>query len=145
KLYRNDENSPNTTISYYTKGAVVAFLLDAKMQVATAGARSLDDVLRLAYRHYAGERGFTREEFRALAQDVAGTDLSAWFISVLETTEELDYTEALHWFGLRFKTATSATPEKAWLGLVTRTDKRRLLLSSGPRPAPRRADWFYLD
>ena len=30
KLYRNDENSSNTTISYYTKGAVVAFLLDAK-------------------------------------------------------------------------------------------------------------------
>ena len=54
---------------------MVAFLLDAKIQVATGGTRSLDDVLRLAYRHYAGERGFTREEFRALAQEVAGTNL----------------------------------------------------------------------
>ena len=143
KLYRNDENSPNTTISYYTKGAVVAFLLDAKIQAATGGTRNLDDVLRLAYRHYAGERGFTREEFRALAQDVAGINLRAWFVSVLETTEELDYTEALDWFGLRFKTATPATPatpEKAWLGLVTRTDNGRLLISQVQRQTP---GWQY--
>src|SRR5262249_1219243 len=78
--------------------------------------------LRLAYRQSAGEGGFTREEFRALAQDVAGPDLRSWFVSVLETTEDLDYPEALQWFGLRFKTATPATPAKAWLGLVTRTD-----------------------
>src|SRR5262249_58521416 len=109
------------TISYYTKGAVVAFLLDAKIQAATGGTRSLDDVLRLAYKHYAGERGFTREEFRALAQDAAGTDLRSWFVSVLETTEELDYTEALDWFGLHFKPATPATPPKAWLAPPTRT------------------------
>ena len=62
KFYRNDENSPNTTISYYTKGAVVAWLLDAKIQAATGGAKSLDDVLRLAYTRYAGEYGFTRED-----------------------------------------------------------------------------------
>jgi predicted metalloprotease with PDZ domain len=96
--------------------------------------------LRLAYRHYAGARGFTREEFRALVQDVAGTDLRAWFVSVLETTEELDYTEALHWFGLRFKTATPATSEKAWLGLVTRADNGRLLVSQVHRQTP---GWQY--
>jgi predicted metalloprotease with PDZ domain len=37
KLYRPDENTPNTAISYYTKGAVVAFLPDAKIRRATAG------------------------------------------------------------------------------------------------------------
>ena len=41
-------------------------------------------------------------QFRALAQEVAGIDLAAWFRRVLETTEELDYAEALDWFGLRF-------------------------------------------
>jgi predicted metalloprotease with PDZ domain len=140
KLYRNDENSPNTTISYYLKGAVVAFLLDVKIQVATGGARCLDDMLRLAYAHYAGERGFTREEFRAMAQEVAGVDLSAWFRSVLETTDELDYTEALEWFGLRFKTEPGATPSKGWLGLVTRTDNGRLLVSQVRRDTP---GWQY--
>jgi predicted metalloprotease with PDZ domain len=140
KFYRNDENSPNTTISYYTKGAVVAFLLDAKLQAATGGTQSLDDMLRLAYTRYAGEHGFTREAFRALAQEVAGLDLGAWFVDVLETTHELDYTEALDWFGLRFKPAPAATPEKAWLGLVTRTDNGRLLVSQVHRQTP---GWQY--
>lgn len=136
KLYRLDENSANTTVSYYTKGAVVAFLLDAKIQAATAGAKRLDDVMRLAYTYYAGDRGFSREAFRALAASVAGIDLRAWFVSVLETTEELEYTEALDWFGLRFRPAQPSTPGKAWLGVVTRIENNRLLVSQVPRDTP---------
>ena len=100
EYYRPDENSPNTAVSYYTKGAVLGFLLDARIRKATAGAKSLDNVMRLAYQRYAGDRGFTPEQFRATAEEVAGRDLSAWFVTVLETTAELDYTEALDWFGL---------------------------------------------
>src|SRR5262249_15486629 len=103
KLYRPDENSANTSISYYTKGAVVRFLLDARTRKATSGAKSLDDVMRLAYARYSGDRGYSPAEFRAVAQEVAGTDLSAFFHTALETTDELDYSEALDWFGLRFK------------------------------------------
>ena len=65
KYYRPDENSPNTSISYYTKGAVVAFLLDAKIRKATNGSQSLDDVMRAAYERYSGARGYTPDEFRA--------------------------------------------------------------------------------
>ena len=64
KFYRRDENTPNTGISYYVKGAVVAFLLDAKIRRATAGKKSLDDVMRLAYERYSGPRGFTAAQFR---------------------------------------------------------------------------------
>ena len=39
KYYRPDENSLNTSISYYTKGAVVAFLLDARIRKLTNGAQ----------------------------------------------------------------------------------------------------------
>src|SRR5688572_28400929 len=47
-----------TTVSYYIKGPVVGFLLDAKIQRTTAGKKSLDDVMRLAYKRYSGNRGF---------------------------------------------------------------------------------------
>lgn len=57
------------------KGAVIAFVLDAKIRRATAGARSLDEVMRLAYSRYSGARGFTPDQFRAVAQEVAGIDL----------------------------------------------------------------------
>jgi len=102
KYYRRDENFNNTGISYYTKGAVVGFLLDARIRRATNGRRSLDDALRLAYQRYSAERGFRSEEFRAALEEVAGGDLDPWLDRALSSTEELDYTEALGWYGLRF-------------------------------------------
>jgi predicted metalloprotease with PDZ domain len=80
----------------------VGFLLDAKIQRATKGAKSLDDVMKLAYQRYGREKGFTADQFRQTAEDVAGIDLKEPFRKWLATTEELDYTEALEWFGLRF-------------------------------------------
>jgi predicted metalloprotease with PDZ domain len=96
------------TVSYYVKGPVVGFLLDAKIRRATGGKKSLDDLMKLAYRRYAGARGFTPEEFRKAAEEVAGVDLKGWFKEAIASTEELDYTEALDWFGLRF----TAAPDK---------------------------------
>jgi predicted metalloprotease with PDZ domain len=105
---------PRTTISYYEKGPLVGWLLDARIRRATNDARSLDDVMRLAYRRYSGERGFSAAEFEATAAEVAGTDLAAFFQKTLRTTEELDYSEALEWFGLRFAEPGAADPRKAW-------------------------------
>jgi predicted metalloprotease with PDZ domain len=90
------------TVSYYVKGPVVGFLLDAKIRRATADKQCLDDVMRLAYKRYAGERGFTPGEFRATAEQVAGCDFKEWFRKAISSTEELDYADALGWFGLRF-------------------------------------------
>jgi predicted metalloprotease with PDZ domain len=90
------------TVSYYVKGPVVAFLLDARVRRETSGAKSLDDVMRLAYQRYSGAKGFTAEQFRQTTAEVAGVDLGAWFKRAVGSTEELDYAEALDWFGLRF-------------------------------------------
>ena len=59
KYYRPDENSNNVAVSYYTKGAIVAWLLDAKIRRATNDAKSLDDLMRVAFQRYSGDRGFT--------------------------------------------------------------------------------------
>jgi predicted metalloprotease with PDZ domain len=91
-------------VEYYVEGPIVGFLLDARIRRITAGRKSLDDVMRLAYKRYAGERGSTPEEFRAAAEDVAGVGLADWFRKAISSTEELDYSEALDWFGLRFAT-----------------------------------------
>ncbi|HSQ32264.1 MAG TPA: hypothetical protein VLN49_20555 [Gemmatimonadaceae bacterium] len=113
----NSENSAvgmdrANTVSYYTKGPVVGFLLDAHIRRLTNGRRSLADVMRLAYARYSGPHGFTPEQFRAVASEVAGTSLDAWFHRALDTTEELDYDEALAWYGLRFP--DSGDPKMRW-------------------------------
>jgi predicted metalloprotease with PDZ domain len=101
-------------LSYYVKGPVVGFLLDAHIRKLTSGTKSLDDVMRLAYQRYSGVQGFTADQFRETAQDVAGTDLKEWFHRALASTEELDYQEALEWFGLEFTTPDPQKPERKW-------------------------------
>lgn len=101
----------DTTVSYYIKGNVLGLVLDAKIRRATSGRASLDDVMRLAYRRYGGERGFTAEELRQTTEEIAGVDLRAWFKSAISSTDELDYTEMLDWYGLRFvRTSPEAAP-----------------------------------
>ena len=137
KFYRPNENSPNTTISYYTKGAVIGFLLDAQVREATDGRRSLDDVMKTAYARYSGDRGFRPGEFEAVASEVAGVDLGNWFDRAVRSTDELDYEPALDRYGLEF--ASDARPAEhatAWLGLDTRADRGRLLVTGVRRGTP---------
>ncbi len=139
KFYRPDENSRNTAVSYYTKGSVVALLLDVEIRRRTEGKKSLDDLMRLAYERYSGEQGFTSQEFRQLASEVARSDLSSWFHVALETTQELDYSPALEYYGLRFKAKEppkNGKPPKAWLGLVTKPENGRLMVTQVKRDTP---------
>ena len=101
KHYRQDENSVNSSVSYYTKGAVVGWLLDAEIRRATGGRASLDHVMRAAFERFRAE-GFAPDEFRALASEVAGTDLGPFFARTVDTAVELDFGGALQWWGLRF-------------------------------------------
>ncbi len=106
---------PKSTVSYYIKGPVVGFLLDARIRHVTDNARSLDDVIRQAYATYSGKRGFKPEEFQKMASDVASVDLTEFFAKALRTTGELDYSEMLDWFGLRFAPqADPVDPAKIW-------------------------------
>lgn len=139
RYYRPDENSPNVSISYYTKGAVLAFLLDARIRAASRGARSLDDVMRAAFQKFSGERGFTPGEFRAIAEQVGGTSLASFWDAAVEGTSELDYTQALSALGLRFRPVADPRADRAgraWLGAGTRSDAGRLVVSEVRRDTP---------
>jgi predicted metalloprotease with PDZ domain len=46
KYYRQDENAPNSVVSYYQQGALIGLALDLTVRAATRGKRSLDDVMR---------------------------------------------------------------------------------------------------
>ncbi|MBD1434758.1 M61 family metallopeptidase [Sphingobacterium sp. DN00404] len=92
KHYRPDENSANTSISYYNKGAMLAVALDLHILTETQGTKRLDNVLRAAYQTFYKKenRGFEEKEFQTLAETVTGVDLSAIFYAA-HSTQELDY------------------------------------------------------
>ena len=52
KYYRQDENTPNATVSYYTKGSQVALCLDLTLR--REGRGSLDDVMRALWARGSG-------------------------------------------------------------------------------------------
>lgn len=107
------------TVSYYIKGPIVGLLLDAKIRAATDGKKSLDDAMRLAYKRYSGTRGFKPEEFVAAAEEVAGINLKEWFRLAVSSPGELEYGEALEYFGLALN---KPDIEKGPWRLVARAD-----------------------
>jgi predicted metalloprotease with PDZ domain len=131
KFYRPDEDSGNTAISYYTKGAIAGWLLDVEIRRKTRGARSLDDVMVEALRRNPREKGFTITEFRHAAEAVAGTDLSGWFRRTFDSTEELDFQPALDWFGLRFR--GEAGGRYPSLGARVKIEAGRVVVTEVPR------------
>ena len=98
-------------VDYYVKGPVVGLILDAHIRHATNGRRSMDDVIRLEYKRWSGASGYTGEQFNQTASDAAGIDLKPLLHKLIATTEEIDYTEMLDWFGLRF---VPGDPAKVW-------------------------------
>lgn len=144
KAYRPDENSPNSGISYYTKGNVMGFLLDARIRQETRDAKSLDDVLRLAYQRYAGAHGYRPEDFRDCVREVAGPNVAAWVEKAERQVTDLVYNEVLDHFGLRFR--APATPPagnagrdqtvRGWLGAETKVNGASVFVTAVLRGAP---------
>jgi len=105
KYYRQDENSPNALVSYYTKGALVALCLDLTIRRETAGAKSLDDVMRALWQRFGCDfevagQGVYEDEWEKIAAEVTGLDLSAFFDLALRSTEPLPVADLLAWVGV---------------------------------------------
>jgi len=98
-------------VDYYIKGPVVGLVLDAHIRKLTNGKKSMDDVIRLEYQRYSGAHGYSKAEFDKTVSDAAGVNVNPLLQKLVSTTEEVDYTEMLDWFGLRFMTGD---PAKAW-------------------------------
>ncbi len=144
KTYRPDENSVNTTFSYYSGGALAAMLFDVEIRRASHGTKSLDDVMLAAYARYSGEHGYTEEQFIALASEIAGADLSGWVRSVVQTPGEWNYQPMLDWYGLEFQAPAEAAAG-GWLGADTKDDNGRLLVSTIRDGTPAALAGLYTD
>ncbi len=150
KYYRQDENSINSQISYYSKGAIVGMLLDLEIRRRSAGAKSLDDVMRYLYTEYSKKnRNFTPEDFQRACELQAGSSLEDFFRRYVRGREELDYNAAFAAAGLQLDMtgraavvaagasgATKPPAEKAYLGATLAQDGDRLLVRNVPAETP---------
>ena len=92
KYYRHDENTPNATVSYYTKGALVALCFDLTLR--REGHTTLDDVMRgLWLRCKAGP--MCAADFAAVLQILGKRSFDAELKSWVHGTGELPLRELL--------------------------------------------------
>ena len=90
KYYRQDENSPNSQVSYYLKGSLIALCLDLLIRSRTRGRKSLDDVMRALWaRHGKPGIGVPEDGWERLAEEVTGVRLRSFFDRALRSHDEL--------------------------------------------------------
>jgi predicted metalloprotease with PDZ domain len=112
------DNALDTTISYYIKGAVVAFLLDCEIRKRTSNQKSLDDVLRYLNENYAKKnRAYKNQELLQIINHISESDFSDFYRKYIAGTADIPYQEFLQSVGLKLViTEEKLTP---YLGIET--------------------------
>ncbi|MDE2617504.1 MAG: M61 family metallopeptidase [Burkholderiales bacterium] len=97
KYYRVDENTPNATVSYYGKGALVALCLDLTLRAE--GQHTLDEVMRALWlRCQAGP--MAESDLLAVLQELSGRSWTREFKRWVHGTAELPLRELLERHGV---------------------------------------------
>jgi predicted metalloprotease with PDZ domain len=135
--WNRPDNSPNVTISYYTKGQIVGTLLDLELRGRTGNRKSLDDVFRqLLVEHGLPKPGFAEDGgFRGAVEKVAAAgaatgDFGDFFARHVSGLDELPYDAMLTRAGLKLE--ITRAPAARSIGVTTRTDADRLIVDSVP-------------
>jgi predicted metalloprotease with PDZ domain len=112
KAYRPNENSSNTTMTYYTRGQVMASLIDAMIVAKYDGQKCLDHFLKDMYNKYHKKlnRGFTDQEFKKELESFIGQDLTDFYAKYIDGTEIPPYRSIFGQVGLLANDFTSVSP-----------------------------------
>lgn len=135
KGYRPDENSINSQVDYYNKGAILGLLLDLEVRKHSQNQKSLDDVMRYLYEEfYKKNRNYTPEDFQKACELMAGSSLEPFFSKYVRGRDEINYDESLAAAGLRLDTVGSTLKprpvEEAYLGADLAQQGERLMVRS---------------
>ncbi|MCK4950788.1 MAG: M61 family metallopeptidase [Gammaproteobacteria bacterium] len=103
KFYKQDENAPNSIVSYYTKGAMIALALDLTIRTGSKGKKSLDDVMLVLWRQLGKKGvGVGEYEIEKIANEISGIDLDQFFEQALNSTDDVDLEALLKKFGVEY-------------------------------------------
>ena len=134
--YQPNANSINSTISYYTKGAVIGFVLATYLRKTSKGRHDLDEVMRKMYDLYSN-RPYNRDAFEKVVADIGGAEAGLFLRSLLTTTAEPDVDTALEYYGLeliRGAIPVSAEPGEELiisdLGVIWEDDNPELVVKA---------------
>ena len=142
KFYRPDENSINSTISYYLKGGLIAFALDFHLRIETNYVKTLDNILEHLYQHYAAlNKGFSEDNFVDIVKEATNVDISDFYSKYIFGYEDPDFGKFLSFAGLnlvieREKSSDKNEEDKGWFGADIKYDNELILVKQVPSDTP---------
>lgn len=125
KLYRPDEFSDNSSISYYLKGGLVFKTLHFELKKK---GKSVDDLLTLLWDRYLENPkvGVDASEVHAMIESLGGSEVLNKFISRVTTTEDIDFETYYNEIGAEFVWSESEAP---YLGASFETSSGNVFVS----------------
>ena len=131
RLYKPHEFSPNSSVSYYAKGELVAWLMDATLRIGSGGKAGLPDYFALLWQRH-GETGLCDADLRRAFQELSGQNPAPFWDAYISGRTELDGDLLRQAYGLdlvasapweKLSAEAQEDPEalaraRAWTGLV---------------------------
>lgn len=133
KYYRPNENSKNSSISYYDKGSVLGGILNLWIIQQTNGKKKLDDVFNYLYVNYYKklQRGFTDAELEDAFSKVAGSSSKSIFEEYVYGIKTPNYKDLFASVGYQWSNANEGK-QIPFLGLTVVANKISQLYKGGP-------------
>ncbi|MFZ6774971.1 M61 family metallopeptidase [Undibacterium sp. SXout7W] len=128
KYYRQDENSPNAIVSYYTKGSLVALGLDLLIRTETGGKKSLDDVMRAMWKRFGRDfyqqgntesgHGVNEEDISMLIEQATGINTRQFLQRYVHGTSDVPLAKLYAEFGIALEPSASASKPSLGIRVV---------------------------
>ncbi len=135
KYYRQNENAPNTQVSYYVKGSVVALALHLYLLQHSDGEKGMDDIMSYFYQKYitSPQIGYTYTSIITWVKECTGIDIVDFLEKYVEDVQELPLDEYLQFAGISLVDNTVA---KNTLGIQLQYSSNQCMITYVDRRYP---------
>ena len=137
KQYRPNENSANSTISYYSKGALIALIMDLETIHSTQAKAGLDEVMKAMYDEYYTKkgRGYTDAEFKTMLEKVSGKSFDDVYKDYVNGVKTIEYNKYFAYAGFTLIN-DAGKGNDAYLGAVTALKDGKIIVTNVSRQSP---------
>ncbi|MCI4670798.1 MAG: PDZ domain-containing protein [Bacteroidia bacterium] len=135
------EAVPNRKISFYTKGYLVAMLLDYTIRKSSMDAHSLDDVMKQMYISIGKEgKSYSKEDFKGITEHYAGVSLDKFWSKYISGTESLApaLQEMGRYMGITLLEVSPVDPVWNWWGMQVKKEDNQWIVDRLYEDSPAR-------
>jgi predicted metalloprotease with PDZ domain len=130
KYYVQNENSKNATVSYYSKGKLIAMCIDLFILHHSKGKSGLDDAMRQLYNVFYKEKDttFNMNDLQQAIEKFAGKDIGWFFEKHIMQPNPIPYQQFLAYAGLQL-VDQNENKKLPWLGIKTQSRNDHIFIT----------------